>query len=153
MTQPSLHTPASSPASLPGSPPGVDWHHDRGILHVRCAPDTGQPDEHDDVLTRIEVETDNRDRVTDVVIKDLPASVVRRLAGYTRAPVDESSPVAGVSVDPDAGRLWLHLREGRHGRRPDSRGHVRLSFGHGQLTGVEVQLPDRGAAEAPHEPP
>ncbi|MFE2886897.1 hypothetical protein [Streptomyces sp. NPDC059272] len=148
MTHPSPHTPAASPAPSPG----VDWHHEAGVLHVRCAWSTGHPDEYDDLLTTIEVNTDVRDWVTDVVIKDLPPSAAGRLSGYALAPVDEFSPTAGISLDPDAGWLWLHLREDRHGQRQNRRAHVRFSYSHEELTAVDVDLPVHPTPDAGEVP-
>ncbi|MER7922808.1 hypothetical protein ABTY96_06670 [Streptomyces sp. NPDC096057] len=96
--------------------------------------------------------TDVRDTVTDVVIKDLPPSAAGRLVGYALAPVDEFSPTSGISLDPDAGWLWLHLRQDRLGQRQDLRARVRFSYSHEELIAVTVDLSDHPAPDAGEAP-
>ncbi|MFG3006406.1 hypothetical protein [Streptomyces calvus] len=146
MTDPSIGTPASRPAATCGPLPRVRGRYGEEVLHVYCAPDPGCAVEHHDLVVPSEIDGDAGGRVTDVVVKDLPAGVLAKLGRHTRAPVEEASPAAGISLDPDAGRLWLHLGAGRRVRRRQVRARVRLTFGDGVLTAVELVVP-AGAAD------
>ncbi|MFF8035470.1 MULTISPECIES: hypothetical protein [unclassified Streptomyces] len=141
MTQPSVGTPASAQAAASGPLPRIRRRYEAEVLQVCCARDPGRTVEHHDLLLHSEIDGDARGRVTDVVVKDLPAGVLRKLIPHTRAPVEEASPAAGISLDPDAGRLWLHLGAGRRVRRRHVRARVRLTFGDGVLTAVELVVP------------
>ncbi len=116
----------------------VEWAPGRGRLQVHFGGPTVE------FTAPVVLHLAEAGELLDLEVRELPEPVVRLLAPYTAA--RHRPPVGGaVSLDYEAGWLWVHLAEGSATRRVSVVGRARLSFGQG-LTGIDLTVPRLTAA-------
>ncbi|MFD8478815.1 hypothetical protein [Kitasatospora sp. NPDC059673] len=120
----------------------VEWEPGRGRLRVRVGgprvrPGTDQPSPAEFVAPVVLVLSEDSTPL-DVEVRGLPAEAVRRLSPYSavrhRAPASDV-----VSLDYEAGWLWVRLAEGTAARRLHATATVRLAPGE-RFGGIDLDL-------------
>ncbi|MEV7122402.1 hypothetical protein [Kitasatospora griseola] len=120
----------------------VEWEPGRGRLRVRVGgppvrPGADEPSPAEFVAPVVLVLSEDSTPL-DVEVRGLPADAVRRLSPYSstrhRAPASDV-----VSLDYEAGWLWVRLAEGTAARRLHGTAGVRLAPGDG-FGGVDLDF-------------